>query len=165
MASNEKVTKGNVSSINSFLSSNIHFRTSFLLANHALEAIFPRFPAFSAVLLKILELCSIYVKYARDFKNMLAYSLEKNYALELQIMLIFEKKHKICSTWQPCLALTYYCCSCTLTDDEFCVAICRDLKEKKGEHHPKELLAQCYIGRLHSTQNTLFRHHGAHTDE
>ena len=33
---------------------------------------------------------------------MLAYSLEKNYALKLQNMLIFGKKHKICSTWQPC---------------------------------------------------------------
>ena len=76
MATNDKVTMhGSVSSIKSYFY--IDYRASFHLANHALEAIFPRFPAFSVVLLEILELCSFYVKYARDFKNMLAYSLEK----------------------------------------------------------------------------------------
>ena len=82
---------------------NIGFRNSALLDNHALEAVFPQVPYLSVVLHKILELCSNYAKYARNFKNMLAYSVEKNYALGLQIMLNFEKKHKICSTWQPCI--------------------------------------------------------------
>ena len=55
-------------------------------------------------MLSEIKICSFLENYARKSRNMLAYSFRKKYALGFQNMLVFGKKHKICSTWQPCKA-------------------------------------------------------------